>query len=126
MGVNYSTWATSATRRVIPADVAFDARGNLLVALAGVDEVAITASPEQGPRRIVVGRRPMAVLPSPDGLWAYVADSLDDTISVVEIATGLRPATICSGTATRTHRGRPWRAAVFECQAVARWLDELP
>ena len=28
---------------------------------------------------------------------AYVADSLDDTISVVEIATGLRPATIALG-----------------------------
>jgi YVTN family beta-propeller protein len=80
-----------------PADIAYDARGNLLVALAGVDEVAITASPEQGPRRVVVGRRPTAVVPSPDGLWAYVADSLDDTISVVEIATGLRPATISLG-----------------------------
>ena len=51
-----------------PADVAYDAHGNLIVALAGVDEVAITASPDQGPRRIVVGRRPTAVLPSPDGL----------------------------------------------------------
>ena len=80
-----------------PADVAFDVRGNLFVALAGVDEVAITASPDQGPRRIVVGRRPTAVVPSPDGLWVYVADSLDDTISVVEIATGLRPATISLG-----------------------------
>jgi len=80
-----------------PADVAYDARGNLLVLLAGVDEVAITASPDQGPRRVVVGRRPSAVVPSPDGLWAYIANSLDDTISVVEIATGLRPATISLG-----------------------------
>ena len=80
-----------------PADVAYDARGNLLVLLAGVDEVAITASPDQGPRRVVVGRRPTSIVPSPDGLWAYVADSLDDTISVVEIATGLRPATISLG-----------------------------
>ncbi len=80
-----------------PADVAYDARGNLLVALAGVDEVAITASVDQGPRRVSVGRRPAAVVPSPDGLWAYVADSLDDTISIVEIATGLRPATISLG-----------------------------
>ena len=80
-----------------PADVAYDARGNLLVLLAGVDEVAITASPDQGPRRVVVGRRPTAVVASPDGLWAYIANSLDDTISVVEIATGLRPATISLG-----------------------------
>jgi YVTN family beta-propeller protein len=80
-----------------PGDLSFDARGNLIVALAGVDEVAITASPEQGPRRIVVGRRPTAVMPSPDGSLVYVADSLDDTISVVEVASGLRPATIALG-----------------------------
>jgi YVTN family beta-propeller protein len=80
-----------------PGDLAYDARGNLIVALAGVDEVAITASPEQAPRRIPVGRRPMAVLPSPNGTVVYVADSLDDTISVVENASGLRPATIALG-----------------------------
>ncbi|HEX3450461.1 MAG TPA: cytochrome c peroxidase [Isosphaeraceae bacterium] len=80
-----------------PGDLAFDARGNLIVALAGVDEVAITASPDQGPRRIVVGRQPTAVIPSPDGSLVYVADSLDDTISVVDIASGLRPATIALG-----------------------------
>lgn len=80
-----------------PGDLSFGARGNLIVALAGVDEVAITASPEQGPRRIVVGRRPTAVMPSPDGSLVYVADSLDDTISVVEVASGLRPATIALG-----------------------------
>jgi len=80
-----------------PADLAYDVRGNLIVALAGVDEVAITASPEQGPRRTVVGRQPTAVMPSPDGSSVYVADSLDDTISVVDISSGLRPATITLG-----------------------------
>jgi YVTN family beta-propeller protein len=80
-----------------PGDLAFDVHGNLIVALTGVDEVAITPSPDQGPRRIVVGCRPAAVLPSPDGRWAYVANSLDDTISVLEIATGHRPATVSLG-----------------------------
>ena len=80
-----------------PAGLAFDARGNLIVALAGVDEVAIAASPDQGPRRVVVGRRPTAVAPSPDGEFLYVADSLDDTISVVATATGQRPATVRLG-----------------------------
>jgi len=80
-----------------PGNIAFDARGNLLVALAGVDEVAITASPDQGPRRIVVGRRPTAVAPFPLGDVAYVANSLDDTISVVKIATGQNLATISLG-----------------------------
>lgn len=72
-------------------------RGNLIVCLAGVDEVAITASPDQGPRRIVVGRRPTAVTPGPDGSVVYVADSLDDTVSVVEIQSGLLAATISLG-----------------------------
>jgi len=80
-----------------PAALAFDVRGNLIVALAGVDEVAITASPEQGPRRIAVGRRPTAVAPSPDGSFVYVAGTLDDTISVVEIGSGQRSATISLG-----------------------------
>jgi YVTN family beta-propeller protein len=80
-----------------PADVAYDARGNLIVALAGVDEVAITASPGQGPRRIPVGRRPVALAPSPDGSLVYVANSLDDTISVMNIATGQNLATISLG-----------------------------
>jgi YVTN family beta-propeller protein len=80
-----------------PAALAFDARGNLIVALAGVDEVAITASPDQGPRRIVVGRRPAAVTPSPDGSFVYVAGTLDDTVSFVEIGSGQRLATISLG-----------------------------
>jgi YVTN family beta-propeller protein len=80
-----------------PAALAFDTRGNLIVALAGVDEVAITASPDQAPRRITVGRRPTALAPAPDGSLLFVADTLDDTVALVEIASGARPATIALG-----------------------------
>jgi len=80
-----------------PSALAFDVRGNLIIALAGVNEIAITARPGQGPRRIVVRSRPTAVAPSPDGSVVYVADSLGDTVSVVEIKTGMRPATISLG-----------------------------
>jgi YVTN family beta-propeller protein len=80
-----------------PGAIAFDRRGNLILALEGMDEVAIAARVGQGPRRVVVGRRPSAMAFSPDGEFAYVADSLDDTISVVAIATGQRPATIALG-----------------------------
>jgi YVTN family beta-propeller protein len=80
-----------------PGTLAFDVRGNLIIALAGVDEVGIAAGPEQGPRRIVVGRRPTALAPSPDGGVVYVADSMDDTVSVVEITSGMRLATISLG-----------------------------
>ncbi len=109
-----------------PAGLAFDVRGNLIVALAGVDEVAITASPDQGPRRIVVGRRPTAVAPSPDGKVVYVADTLDDTISVVDIGTGQRLATISLGPRpepTAVDRGE---RLFHQRQALPRRLDELP
>jgi YVTN family beta-propeller protein len=82
-----------------PGAIAFDTGGNLIVALAGVDEIAITAGPDQGPRRIAVGKRPAALAPSPDGSVVYVADSLSDTVSVVEIRSGLCAATISLGPA---------------------------
>jgi cytochrome c peroxidase len=80
-----------------PGAIAFGRRGDLIVALEGMDEVALTAGVGQGPHRIVVGRRPSAVAVSPDGAIAYVADALDDTISVVVMATGQRPSTIALG-----------------------------
>jgi YVTN family beta-propeller protein len=80
-----------------PGALAFDHRGNIIVALAGVGEIAITASPEQAPRRITVGRRPTAIAPSPDGKYVYVADTLEDSVSVVETASGARPVAIALG-----------------------------
>jgi YVTN family beta-propeller protein len=80
-----------------PSAVTLDVHGNLIVALAGVDEIAITPSPEQAPRRTVVGRRPTALATSPDGSVVYVADTLDDTISIVDIKNGQRLASIALG-----------------------------
>jgi YVTN family beta-propeller protein len=80
-----------------PAALAFDANGNLIVALAGVDEVAITPNVEHAPRRTVVGRQPTALAPSPDGSVVYVADTLDDTISIVDIKTGQRLGSLSLG-----------------------------
>jgi YVTN family beta-propeller protein len=80
-----------------PAGVTFDVRGNLIIALAGVDEVGITPSPDQAPRRTAVGHRPTAVTPSPDGTVVYIAGMLDDSVSVVAIATGQRLASIALG-----------------------------
>ena len=71
-----------------PAGIAFDARGGVMVALSGVGEVAIGPGPDQPLRRTAVGRRPTTVALGPDGETAYVADMLDDTISVVELGAG--------------------------------------
>ena len=123
--VSCSTWAMSAMAAGDPGDVAFDARGNLFVALAGVDEVAITASPDQGPRRIVVGRRPAAVLPSPDGCIGVCRRQSRRHDLGRRDRDRTAPGDDLAGAPAGTDRGRPRRAAVFECQAVARWLDEL-
>ncbi len=80
-----------------PGRIAFSTRGNLVVALPGVDEIAITASPDQGPKRIVVGNGPSAVTASPDGAFVFVANRLDDTVSVILAASGMRTATISLG-----------------------------
>ena len=74
-----------------PGAVAFDRRGRMVVALAGVHEVAlIPDSTSYDASRVAVGRNPSAVLPSPDGTVVYVADSLDDAITVVDASTGAR------------------------------------
>ena len=80
-----------------PGRVTFSTRGNLVVALPGVDEIAITASPDQGPRRIVVGNGPSAVAASPDGAFVFVANRLDDTVSVILAGSGMGTATISLG-----------------------------
>ena len=80
-----------------PAAIAFDRAGGLAIALAGVDGLALAEGPSAPMRRVGVGRRPTALAVSPeDGRW-YVADSLDDTVSVVDPVKGRRLATIRLG-----------------------------
>jgi YVTN family beta-propeller protein len=71
-----------------PAGVAVGADGRLIVALAGVNEVAV--SDEGGGRwkNVPVGARPTAVLPSPDGRRVYVANTFGDSVSEVYVKTG--------------------------------------
>jgi YVTN family beta-propeller protein len=80
-----------------PAGLAVDGSGGVAVALSGVDEVAIARSPSGYFRRIGVGRRPSALALSPDGKTVYVADSLDDTVTVVDVPSGRRAGTISLG-----------------------------
>lgn len=48
-------------------------------------------------KRVHVGRSPRGVTASADGRWAYVADALDDTVSVVDMTRGERVAVIDLG-----------------------------
>jgi YVTN family beta-propeller protein len=68
--------------------VAVSAEGQVVVALAGVGEVAVSPKPNRKEftwQRLAVGRRPTAVLTSPDGRRAYVANTFSDSVSVVDL-----------------------------------------
>ncbi len=47
--------------------------------------------------RIQVGANPRGIAVSPDGRWVYVADALDDTVSVIDVASRRRVAVIDLG-----------------------------
>ncbi len=80
-----------------PGAIAFDRSGKLAVALTGVDELGLVAASSTQLRRIGVGRAPSAVLAGRDGGRVYVADMLDDAISIVEVAAGKKVGSIALG-----------------------------
>jgi hypothetical protein len=82
-----------------PSVVTFAPSGQLVTALAGVDEVRIGPEPGKLPIRTAVGRRPAAIALRPDGLTAFVANRLDDTLSVIDLPTGLGRGTVSLGPA---------------------------
>jgi YVTN family beta-propeller protein len=91
-----------------PAAVSFARDGHLAVALAGVDEVRIGSDPAHLPVHTAVGRRPEALAISPDSSTLYVANTLDGTVSVIDLPTGLFRAQIALGPrpeATPAERG---------------------
>jgi YVTN family beta-propeller protein len=58
--------------------------GTHIVCLAGVNEVAIKAPRDAKWTRLPTGARPTAMVLSPDSRRAFVANTLDDTISVID------------------------------------------
>jgi YVTN family beta-propeller protein len=79
-----------------PAGLAL-ADGRLIVAMAGVGEVAIGDERGSGWKNVPVGAGPTAVLPSPDGGRIYVANTFGDSVSVVDVKAGQVAATIRLG-----------------------------
>ncbi len=80
-----------------PAEVAITADGCAVVALSGVNQVGIGYETDFTLRRVMVGQRPTAVTISANGKTAYVANTFDDTISVVDIERGEVERTLSLG-----------------------------
>jgi len=68
-----------------PTDVAIAGKGQLLVSLSGVRELAISKSESFGFDRITVGRRPGAIVVDTDTQRAFVANAHSDTVSVIDL-----------------------------------------
>jgi YVTN family beta-propeller protein len=68
-----------------PAGVAVAPGGAVVLALAGVGEVAVGGPRDGGWERQAAGRRPTAVAVSPDGRRAFVADTFSDSVVVLDL-----------------------------------------
>ncbi len=80
-----------------PSGVAVLDANTLLVALSGVDEVAIVSAQRGIVKRLPVERRPTAVLLAPDGRRAYVANTLSNSVSVIDVEQPRAPSVIRLG-----------------------------
>lgn len=76
-------------------DVAAD--GTVVVAISGVNEVAIGKEGDFSMRRVKAPRRPTAVRIARDGKTAFIASTLDDSISLLDLTEKKIAATISLG-----------------------------
>lgn len=69
-----------------PADVLVTPAGETIIALSGIDEVALRARPLEPFVRRYVGRLPTALTAAPDGRTVYIANTLDDSITLLDLS----------------------------------------
>lgn len=68
-----------------PGALDVSAGGTVVVSISGVNEVAFGKEEDFAMQRVKVGRRPTAVKLAPDGRAAYIANTFDDSISILDI-----------------------------------------
>ena len=68
-----------------PAGLAVTSNGTVVLALAGVGEVAVSGQRDGAWERLSVGRRPTALVLAPDGRYAFVANTFSDSVSVIDL-----------------------------------------
>jgi YVTN family beta-propeller protein len=73
-------------------DIASD--GTVIVAISGVNEVALGKENDFAMQRLKVGRRPTAVKLAADGRLAFVANTFDDSVSIIDVLEQSVAATI--------------------------------
>jgi YVTN family beta-propeller protein len=81
-----------------PAAIAVTANNQVVIPLGGVNEVAVGEALRSPYHRLPVGARPAAALASPDGKRAFVANSFDDSVAVVDLHVPKVETTIALGT----------------------------
>jgi YVTN family beta-propeller protein len=80
-----------------PAGVAVTSGGKVVVALAGMGQIAIGPELQGGWLRLEVGHRPTALAVTPDGRRAYVANTSSDSISIVDVSRGKMTSEVSLG-----------------------------
>src|SRR6202023_2953114 len=80
-----------------PAGVAVRADGTVIVALAGTNEVALGTLAKGDWARLPVGRRPTAMALSPDSNRALIANTFDDSVTILDVAGRKVVATVSLG-----------------------------
>lgn len=91
-----------------PAGLTVAKDGTVVVTLAGVNEVAIGKESDFSLQRTPVGKRPTAVVATSDSRRAIVANTFDDSLSIVDLEVREAQATISLGaqpTLTAVQRG---------------------
>jgi len=68
-----------------PSGLIMTSQGAVLVSLGGVREIAIGREDDFSLNRVFVGVRPTAIVADSQGKFAYVANTFNDSISVVDI-----------------------------------------
>ena len=109
-----------------PAGVTAVPGGKMVVALAGVAEVAIGGAEVGAWQRIAVGRRPTAVALSPDGRRAYVLNTHDDSVSVLDLKAHKVSAEIALGPQVKPNVADRGELLFYDCAPVSRRLVQLP
>ena len=98
MAAGSLTWATSATRPATRVELRSASRGELIVALVGRRRDRDHGEPRPGSAANRGGEAAVGRGAEPRRVdSSYVANRLDDTVSVIEIKSGMRTATISLG-----------------------------